>query len=95
MREDEQPTVTLNKGYSNTRTFDGLRVEKGATLKHLVEAAGLPSPLAAELTLEQTADAMVASLATGEQTEAVQKLAPLLRDIAEHVPWCTTRDLGQ
>lgn len=82
--KDKKPTVTLQKGYSNKRTFGGLRVDAEATLKHLVEAAGLPVSQTAELFKSKTAEAMAALLADAEQTEASQKLAPMLQDIANN-----------
>ena len=36
------PTVTLKKGYLNKLTFSGLNMNSEATIKHLVEAAGIP-----------------------------------------------------
>ena len=86
--KDKKPIVTLQKGYSNTRTFSGLRVDTEATLKHLVKDAGLPAQLAAGLLKQTTAEAMGAILADAEQTEPSQELAPILNSIAEHdVAW--------
>lgn len=81
---DKSPIVTLQKGYSNKRTFGGLRVDEEAALKHLVESAGLPTSQTAALLKEKTAEAMAVNVASGEQTEASQKLAPTLQEIAEH-----------
>jgi ABC-type cobalamin/Fe3+-siderophores transport system ATPase subunit len=82
--EDKKPTVTLQKGYSNQHTSCGLRVDTVETLKHLVGSAGLLAPEEAALLKEKTAEAMAGLLASGEQTEASQKLAPTLQEIAEH-----------
>lgn len=81
---DNSPTVTLQKGYSNKHTFCGLRVDAEATLKHLVESAGLSTSQTAELLKETTPEAMVGLLASGEQTEASQKLTPTLQEITEN-----------
>ncbi len=81
---DDTPIVTLQKGYSNTRSFSAVRVDAEAALKHLVEAAGLPASLAAELLKLQTAKAMLGPLAAAEQTTATQQLAGALKPIAEH-----------
>ncbi|MEE8584821.1 MAG: AAA family ATPase, partial [Acidobacteriota bacterium] len=79
-----KPSVTLQKGYSNQCTYVDFSVDTEATLKHLVEAAGLPAQLATELLKQTTAETMAASLAAAEQTEASQKLVPMLQTIAEH-----------
>ena len=81
--KDENPAVTLHKGYSNKVDFDGLNVDDKAALTHLVKAAGLPQPLTVKLLDQETAEAMVDALADAEQTEAVQKLQPMLRKISE------------
>ena len=78
------PTVTLHKGYSNKHWFSGLNVNCEATIKHLVEAAGLPPLLVAELLKKNTAEEMVEPLAATEQMEAVQELTPMLQNISEH-----------
>ena len=82
--KDNKPTVTLKKGYSNHRTFSDLRVDFTATLKHLIEAAGLPAPLAVKLLKQTTPEAMAEVLAGAEQTEASQILAPMIQTISEH-----------
>ena len=82
--EEEKPTVILQKGYSNTRTFTNLRVNKAATLKHLVEAANLPEPLATDLPKMTTAKTMAEALAGAAQTKDSQKLASILQSISEH-----------
>ena len=81
--ENETPTLTLHKGYSNELTVRGLTVNSEAALKHLVEAAGLPQPLTEQLLDLEKVDAMVEILANAEQTEAVQKLMPTLQEISE------------
>ena len=81
--KDENPAVTLHKGYSNKVEFDGLNVDDKAALTHLVKAAGLPQLLTVKLLDQETAEAMVDALADAEQTEAVQKLQPMLRKIFE------------
>ena len=91
---DETPIVTLEKGYSNQRAFTGLNVNDEAALKYLVEAAGLPQPLPAELLEKETAGDMVETLTAGEQTESVQKLTPMLQAISEHgIPHVAYNDL--
>ena len=59
--KDKKPTVTLQKGYSNRRTFSNLRVDDKAIIKHLVKAAGLSQPLADDLLKKETAMEMVES----------------------------------
>ena len=82
--KDKKPTVTFEKGYSNRRTFSNLRVDDKATIKHLVKAAGLSQPLADDLLKRETAVEMVEFLAAAEQTDAVQKLKPMLQSISGH-----------
>ena len=81
--KDENPAVTLHKGYSNEVEFDGPNVDDKAALTHLVKAAGLPQPLTVKLLDQETAEAMVDALADAEHTEAVQKLQPMLQKISE------------
>jgi len=78
------PTVTLHKGYLNERTFGGLKVDDGASVKHLVEVAGLPAPLTTKLLEENATERMVSTLNDSEQTDACKKLAGLLAEIAKH-----------
>lgn len=82
--KDEEPIVTLRKGYSNEIRISDLNVDTDATLKYLVEEAGLPAPLAASLLELPTIEEKVESLASGEQTEASQKLTPILQSISDH-----------
>ena len=81
--KDEDPAITLHKGYSNEIEVSGLEVDDEAALTHLVNVAGLPEPLTAELIELATAEPMVEVLATAEQTETVQKLTPTLKQISE------------
>ena len=80
--KDEAPTVTLKKGYSNELLVSNLNVNPETTLKHLVEEAGLPAPIAKNLLELQTVEEKVKFLANGEQTDASQKLAPILQSIS-------------
>ena len=82
--KDKEPILILKKGYSNEVTFDGLRIDEGAALKHLVMTAGLPKSLEEELIKHTTATEMVAQLANTEQTEAMQNLMSMLQNISEH-----------
>ncbi len=76
-------TVSLHKGYSNKRTLSSLSMNSELALKHLVEAAGLPQPLASELLAQKTVEEKADTLASAEQTEAVQRLTPMFRKIAD------------
>ena len=80
--KDEDPIVILKKGYSNELTVTDLNLDTEATLKHLVEASGLPAPIEKNLLELQTVEEKVKSLASGEQTEAAQKLTPILQNIS-------------
>ena len=81
--KDDNPAITLHTGYSNEIEVSGLEVDDEAALTHLVNVAGLPEPLTAELIELETAKPMVEALATAEQTETVQKLTPTLKQISE------------
>ena len=81
--KDDCPTVTLSKGYSNERTFDGLAVDKRAALEHVIRDAGLPAQLADQLLGFDDIDEILETLAQAEQTEASQRLAPTLQNIGE------------
>ena len=78
------PTVTLTKGYSNKRNFGGLLVDDNATRKHLVGAADLPQTLAEQIHAMNSAEEVIKALTAAEQTEAVQKLLPILQEISDH-----------
>ena len=80
--KDEDPIVILKKGYSNEPIVTDLNLDTEATLKYLVEAAGLPTPIEKNLLELQTVEEKVKSLAGGEQTEAAQKLTPILQNIS-------------
>ncbi|MDE2841213.1 MAG: AAA family ATPase, partial [Chloroflexota bacterium] len=81
--ENTNPIVILFHGYSNTRKFRIPNINAEATLRHLVETAGLPAQLSTELLALETAEEMVDCLANAEQTEASQELAPILESISE------------
>ena len=85
---DNEPTVTIAKGYSNELTFSGLSLDAEAGMKHLIEAAGLPAALADQLLQLNTAQEMLDLLNSSEQTEASEKLIPMLQEISGHdVPY--------
>lgn len=81
--KDEQPTVTLKKGYLNDLAVSGLNVDSETTLKHLVENAGLPLPTSNNLLELKTIEEKLQSLANAEQTEASRKLIPILQSISD------------
>ncbi len=81
--KDENPAITLHKGYSNEVTFSGLNVDNEAVLKHLVKAANLSQQLTNQLLVLETAKEMVTVLSGAEQTEGSQQLSPILESISE------------
>ena len=81
--KDDRPTVTLSKGYSDRRTFDGLHVDERAALEHVIRDAGLPVQLADQLLALYAVEEMIATLADAEQTEASQRLARTLQHVGE------------
>ena len=82
--EEEKPTVTLQKGYSNARIFYGLKINEAESLKALVRATRLPEPLATELPKLTTAKEIIEALAKTGQTESSKKLEPMLQDISNN-----------
>ena len=81
--KDENPAITLHKGYSNEVAFSGLNVDNKAVLKHLVKAANLSQQLTNQLLELKTAKEMVEVLSGAEQTEGSQQLVPMLESISE------------
>ena len=82
--KDSTPTVTLTKGYTNRRSFQGLNIGRNATLRYLVEAADLPQTLTEQTLPLNSVEEIVQVLTAAEQTEAVQNLLPTLQSISEH-----------
>ena len=82
--KDKEPTVTLKKGYSNKLTFSNLSMDTEATLKYLIETSDLPSTVLTNLLELKTVEEKVKTLASSEQTEASQKLAPILQSVSDH-----------
>lgn len=82
--KEKNPTVTLTKGYSNEVTFSGPEIDTPATLEHIVKKAGLPSPLEGKLLKQTTPEEMTEALADDEETEASQRLAPMLEKVVEN-----------
>ena len=74
--KDENPALTLYKGYANEVEFGDLNVDEEESLKHLVASAGLPQPMTVQLLGYETAEEMVEILAEAEQTESVQQIRP-------------------
>jgi len=86
--KNKKPTVAHVMRYSNKRYFEDLNIDEAASLKHLVEAAGLPSSLQTELLEKKTAKEMADHLASAENTEASQRLKEILALIVkESVAW--------
>lgn len=81
--KDENPTVTLNIGYSNERTCNGLNLNNDAAMKYLIKSAGLPRQLETDLLSMKESKEMVKALAA-EQTESSQNLTTTLQDISRH-----------
>ena len=81
--KDENPSLTLSKGYSNERLYGGLSTDEQGTLKHLTRSVDLPAQLASELSALGTAEQMLEKLNDAEQTEATQKLTSELENIVE------------
>ena len=82
--KDKEPAVTLEKGYSNELMFDDLSVNTEATLRYLVETSNLPATVLAELLELKTVEEKIETLASSEQTEASDKLSPILQSISDY-----------
>ena len=80
--KDKKPTLTIKKGYSNELLFNDLNINTDAALKHLIKEAGLPAQDEEQLLQMEKTEEMVNTLTDTEQTEAVQKLTPMLQNIS-------------
>lgn len=81
--QDKPIALTLEKGYSNELTFNGLSVNSEAALKHLVHTTDLPISLRNQLLNQTTTEAMVEILQNGgELTESSQNLMESLQEIS-------------
>ena len=81
---DNNPIVTLHKGYSNDVTFTGIKINAANAISHLIQTAGLPQPLANQLVASTSAVEKLNILSGAEQTAAVQELRPKLEGVAAH-----------
>lgn len=80
---DRQPVLTYSKFFLNDRTLEGLRVDSTKALRHLIENAGLPTPIQEQLLEDLTPEVMVKRLSAAEKTQASQQLTSVLAAIAE------------
>ena len=80
---DEQPTVTLSKGYSNKLDVTGLNVHEQAAISYLIETAGLPQLLNDRVSKLKTSQEIEQALAAAEQTEGVQLLSEKIRNLSD------------
>ena len=81
--KDETPTVIIEKGYSNQFILNNLNVNTDATLKHLVENAGLRASRLTRLLKMKTIEEKIEFLINSDQTKASQKLLPILQSISQ------------
>ena len=70
--EDDSPTMTLCKGYSNRIECDIPGIDVDAALRHFVDVRGLTGLLVEEGETKLTAEDVAERLAYAEQTEIVQ-----------------------
>ena len=82
--KDETPTVIIEKGYSNQLILNNLNVDTDATLKHLVENAGLRASRLTRLLKMKTVEEKIEFLINSDQTKASQKLLPILQSISQN-----------
>ena len=81
--KDEELTIILKKGYTNELT-SSLNIDADTALMHLIKGAGFSTQLEAELLAQTTVEEMLETLGGAEQTEIVQRLMSIFRDISEH-----------
>ncbi len=77
------PYITLKKGYANQLFLEHLETDTPAALLHLVGHADLPQQTASELRELSTAADMLKVLSDAEQTDAVESLTPIVKQIAD------------
>ena len=82
--EDEKPTLTLFKGYSNELKFDNLMVNENATLRHLIETTDLPTNIKSEFINLKDSKEISDELSKREETELTSRLQSMLQKISEH-----------
>ena len=80
---DEQPTVTLSKGYSNKLDVTGPNVDEQAAISYLIETAGLPQPLNDQVSKLESSQEIANALAAAEQTEGVKLLSKTIRNLSD------------
>ena len=80
----KNPSITLNKNYSNKRYFSGLNLNSTSIPKHLIKTANLERSLTTRLFKIKSVTKMVEILSGTEQSSAVQELIQILREIDEH-----------
>ncbi|MDE0317923.1 MAG: AAA family ATPase [Candidatus Poribacteria bacterium] len=78
------PTAIIEKGYSNQLTLKNLDVDTAATLKHLLENAGLRSSRLIRLLKMKTVEEKIEFLINSDQTKASEKLLPILQSISQN-----------
>ena len=95
--QDAQPTVTLNKGYSNELHVTGLNIDEQAAISYLIDAADLPQQLDGQVRNLKSANDIRNALADAEQTAGVQNLTEILgsfsdRSLESHICSNVIRD---
>ena len=76
-------SLELSKGYGNTRYFD-IQIDEAAALQHIVAQKQLTPDVASSLENCNTLNEIVVALAEEEQTEPVEELTALLKDVSAH-----------
>ena len=80
----EYPTVSLTKGYDNSRTFSGPTVDLGSALQYLVEKAGIPPSIKEEALGLDSVGKVIEKLSEVEQTNDLQEVLQTLQEIVDH-----------
>ena len=80
----KNPSITLNKDYSNKCDFSGLNVNSTLVSKHLIKTENLERSLTTRLLKIKSVTKMVEILSRTEQSSSVQKLIQILGEIDEH-----------
>ena len=81
--EDDSPTMTLCKGYSNRIECDIPGIDVDAALRHLIDARGLTGFFAEQDKVKLTTEDVAERLAHAKQAEIVQNYAPFFETISK------------
>ena len=82
--KSEIPTYVLTKGYSNNKGCSGLELDEEAGIAYLLRESDITPSLKEQLEDSDSVSKMVEVLEQANQTQDVERLLTILRDISEH-----------